>query len=64
MWDKEKKRDSSKLWTKNRDCPSKRGTVGKYVFKYVPVRGPIDFSVKWEEFIPAKPRVTHGTILV
>ena len=30
-WDREnKKRDSSKFWTKNRDCPSKSGTVGKY----------------------------------
>ena len=25
-----KKRDSSKFWIKNRDCPSKSGTVGKY----------------------------------
>ena len=25
-----KKRDSSKFWTKNQDCPSKSGTVGKY----------------------------------
>ena len=32
-WDREnKKRDSSKFWTKNRDCPSKSGTVGKYVY--------------------------------
>ena len=30
-WDREnKKRNSSKFWTKNRDCPSKNGTVGKY----------------------------------
>ena len=30
-WDREnKKRDSSKFWTKNQDCPSKSGTVGKY----------------------------------
>ena len=26
-----KKRDSSKFWTKNQDCPSKSGTVGGYV---------------------------------
>ena len=30
-WDREnKKRNSSKFWTKNRDCPSKSGAVGKY----------------------------------
>ena len=31
-WDRvKKKRDSSKFWTKNQDCPSKCGTVGGYV---------------------------------
>ena len=25
-----KKRDRGKFWTKNRDCPSKSGTVGGY----------------------------------
>ena len=35
-WDREnKKRDSSKFWTKNRDCPSKSGTVGKYAVRYL-----------------------------
>ena len=30
-WDGENKKwDSSKFWTKNRDCPSKSRTVGKY----------------------------------
>ena len=30
-WDRvKKKRDSSKFWTKNRECPSKSRTVGEY----------------------------------
>ena len=61
-----KKWDSSKFWSKNQDCPSKSGTVGRYdvgitnalIYHYEVHYGKVWYKVLAYTLVEEKPSIT------